>query len=151
MIIPRVAIEINGNSTVVNNIILMGTVAQNLYSIEFQIVDFPLEYAREVLDRNHTRSFTIQDGLSDLFFGGIVAEAFANSTSDTIQIEEQLRPVLMVFLDSIVNSELQARCDSRSGCPIWLDTHEQLEPTIEIMSNVSDHKAILLLNGEADS
>jgi pimeloyl-ACP methyl ester carboxylesterase len=152
MIVPRVAIDVNSNSTVVRNIVLMGIVAQNLNSVlEFQIVDFPLQYAREVLDTNHTGTFSVQDGMSDPFFAGIVSEAFANSTSDTIQIEEQLRPVLVAFLGSIIDGDIDAPCDSRSGCPVWLQSHEELEPTLDIIGNVSKSTGILLLNGEADS
>src|SRR5215472_9557817 len=52
IIAPRVAID---NSTKVKNIILMGTVAQNLGDVVFhQTVPLPLEYATQVLDRNHT-------------------------------------------------------------------------------------------------
>jgi uncharacterized protein len=55
---PRVAIE---NSTKVKNIILMGTVAQNLGDIEhYQVVYLPSEYATQVLDKNHTGMISIQ-------------------------------------------------------------------------------------------
>src|SRR5947209_11950634 len=53
IIAPRVAID---NSTKVKNIILMGTVAQNLGRdlLRYQVVYLPLEYAIQILDKNHT-------------------------------------------------------------------------------------------------
>ena len=52
IIAPRVAID---NSTKVKNIILMGTVAQNLRDIIFyQYMSLPSVYATQVLDKNHT-------------------------------------------------------------------------------------------------
>ena len=53
MYAPRVAID---NSTVVNNIILMAVLTQNpVKDVEYyQDVSLPLEYAMQVLDKNHT-------------------------------------------------------------------------------------------------
>ena len=58
VITPRVAID---NSTKVKNIILMGTVAQNFIRdiLRDQVVDLPLEYATQVLDKNHTGLISI--------------------------------------------------------------------------------------------
>ena len=51
IIVPRVTID---NPTRVKNIVLMGTVAQNLSDIlHFQNVDEPLLLAKQVLDRDH--------------------------------------------------------------------------------------------------
>ena len=60
---PRVAID---NPTKVKNIILMGTVAQNLASLGFyQTVHLPLEYAARVLDKNHTGFISIEQIAKD--------------------------------------------------------------------------------------
>jgi uncharacterized protein len=49
---PRVAID---NSTKVKNIVLMGTVAQNMGDIvHYQAVSLPSAYSTQVLDKNHT-------------------------------------------------------------------------------------------------
>ena len=65
IIAPRVAID---NSTKVKNIVLMGTVAQNLRNIVYyQYVNLPLEYATQVLDKNHTGSISIQQISKDPF------------------------------------------------------------------------------------
>ena len=59
MYAPSVAID---NSTVVNNVILMGALAQNpvkdLYY--YQVVTSPSEYAKQVLDKNNTGSISIK-------------------------------------------------------------------------------------------
>src|SRR5215472_9875089 len=65
VIAPRVAID---NPTKVKNIVLMGTVAQNLRDIGYpQYVNLPLEYATQVLDKNHTGSISIQQISKDPF------------------------------------------------------------------------------------
>jgi pimeloyl-ACP methyl ester carboxylesterase len=58
IIAPRVAID---NSATVKNLILMGA-AQNLIGdiLRYQVVDHPLEYAMQVLDKNHTGLISIQ-------------------------------------------------------------------------------------------
>ncbi|HKR73710.1 MAG TPA: alpha/beta hydrolase, partial [Candidatus Nitrosocosmicus sp.] len=64
MYAPRVEID---NSTIVNNVILMGTLAQNpvkdLYY--YQVVTSPLDYAKQVLDKNNTGSISIKDLATD--------------------------------------------------------------------------------------
>jgi hypothetical protein len=64
-IAPRVAID---NQTKVKNIILMGTVAQNLIRaiLRYQVVDLPSEYATQVLDKNHTGLISIQQITKDI-------------------------------------------------------------------------------------
>ena len=63
---PRVAID---NSTNVKNIILMAVLAQNPVKVVeyYQDVSLPLEYATQVLDRNHTGSISIQQIANDPF------------------------------------------------------------------------------------
>jgi pimeloyl-ACP methyl ester carboxylesterase len=63
IIAPRVAID---NSTKVNNIILMGTVASNIRDlVQYQRVFLPSEYATQVLDKNHTGLISIQQIAKD--------------------------------------------------------------------------------------
>jgi uncharacterized protein len=65
VIAPIVAID---NPTKVKNIILMGTVAQNLIRdiLRYQVVDLPSEYATQVLDKNHTGLISIQQITKDI-------------------------------------------------------------------------------------
>ena len=59
MYAPRVAFD---NSTKVNSIILMGTLAQNPVKelFYYQAVTSPLEYAKQVLDKNNTGFISIK-------------------------------------------------------------------------------------------
>jgi uncharacterized protein len=68
IIAPRVAIE---NSTKVKNIILMGVGSQNLVRdlLHYQVVDLPLEYSTQVLDKNHTGLISIQQIAKDPVLG----------------------------------------------------------------------------------
>jgi hypothetical protein len=53
-------------TSVVKNIILMGTVAQNLRDIlHNQVVSLPSEYATQELDKNHTGFISIQQIVKD--------------------------------------------------------------------------------------
>jgi hypothetical protein len=65
VIAPIVAID---NPTKVKNIILMGTVAQNLIRdiLRYQVVDLPSEYVTQVLDKNHTGLISIQQITKDI-------------------------------------------------------------------------------------
>jgi uncharacterized protein len=63
IIAPRVAID---NSTKVKNIILIGTVAQNVRDlVHYQSVSLPSDYATQVLDKNHTGLISIQQIAKD--------------------------------------------------------------------------------------
>jgi len=108
---PRVAID---NSTNVKNIILMGVLAQNPVKVVeyYQDVSLPLEYAIQVLDRNHTGSISIHQIANDPFLRQLLmppsvmltflhtnnTEAITTTlakgfnTSGYISIEKQLKP-----------------------------------------------------------
>jgi pimeloyl-ACP methyl ester carboxylesterase len=62
-IAPRVAID---NSTKIKNIILMGAMAQDARDLPlYQAVSLPLQYATQVLDKNHTGLVSIQQIAND--------------------------------------------------------------------------------------
>jgi uncharacterized protein len=44
----------------------------------------------------------------------------------------------------------QSKCNNLEGCPVWIRSHYSLVPTLNIIDNVSNSTAILLLNGEND-
>jgi pimeloyl-ACP methyl ester carboxylesterase len=166
---PRVAID---NSTKVKNIILMGTLAQNLgrdISLN-QVVYLPSEYAKQVLDKNHTGLISIQQIAKDPLFrdlglGALVPssvlrtnniKAITNTlvkefgTNDSISIDKQLDPLLMKSYENKTTVNL-SKCRSVSFCPIWLRSQLGLIPTLSIVGNLSKSTGILLLNGENDS
>jgi uncharacterized protein len=115
IIVPRVAID---NSTKVKNIILMGTVAQNLIRdiLRHQVVDLPSEYATQVLDKNHTGLISIQQIAKDPLLGfylvpssvldtnntkfitKILAEKFGSSGH--VSIQKQIRPALIKYYEN---------------------------------------------------
>lgn len=79
IIVPRVTID---NPTKVENIVLMGTIAQNLSNIvHFQNVDKPLLLVKQVLDRDHDGILSVSEvalGLNGTALDPAIKEA-ANS------------------------------------------------------------------------
>jgi pimeloyl-ACP methyl ester carboxylesterase len=164
---PRIAID---NPTKVKNIILMGTVAQNLARLVFyQTVALPLEYAAQVLDKNHTGFISIEQIAKDpvlLLGGGLPipssilhpynAKTMTNflarefGTNGPISIDKQLKPSLMKSYENLTALNL-SKCNNIGGCPIWYRSQLSLIPTLSIIGNVSKSTGILLLNGENDS
>jgi uncharacterized protein len=162
IIAPRVAID---NSTKVKNIILMGTVAQNLGDVVFhQTVPLPLEYATQVLDRNHTGFISIQQIAKDpvILLNLPVPQFHPNTksitntlvrefgTNDSISIDKQLKPLLRKTYENLTALNL-SKCNNIGGCPVWFRSQLSLIPTLSIIGNVSKSTGILLLNGENDS
>ena len=166
---PRVAID---NSTNVKNIILMGALAQNPVKVVeyYQDVSLPLEYATQVLDRNHTGSISIQQIANDPFLRQLLmppsvmltflhtndtkvitttlAKGF--NTSGYISIEKQLKPVMVKAYENITAFNL-LKCKTLVICPILMRSLSSLIPNLSIIGNVSKSTGILILNGENDS
>jgi dienelactone hydrolase len=161
---PRLAID---NSTNVKNIILMGVLAQNPVKVAeyYQDVSLPLEYATQVLDRNHTGSISIQQIANDpllkeLLVPSSVMRTNNNNaitttlakgfgTSGYIIIEKQLKPLLTKVYENITAFNL-FKCNY-TICPILMRSISSLIPNISIIGNVSKSTGILMLNGENDS
>ena len=162
---PRVAID---NSTNVKNIILMGVLAQNpLKVVEyFQDVSLPLEYAAQVLDRNHTGSISIQQianapllltfllppSLSSTNNTEAITTTLAKefSTSGYISIDKQLNPLLTKAYEKITAFNL-LKCNTLVICPILWRSLDNMTPNLSIIGNVSKSTGILILNGENDT
>ena len=98
LIAPRIVIdqENKTNATTIKNIVLMASVAQNVVDLlHYQLVDIRLAYANQVLDRNHTGSFSIQDAIiNDPLFGEPLATLFGSNTTGNLDIDKQLKPFL---------------------------------------------------------
>ncbi|HTH22654.1 MAG TPA: alpha/beta fold hydrolase [Nitrososphaeraceae archaeon] len=166
---PRVAID---NSTNVKNIILMGVLAQNPVKVVeyYQDVSLPLEYATQVLDRNHTGTISIQQIANDPFLRQLLmppsvmltflhtndtkvitttlAKGF--NTSGHISIEKQLKPVMVKAYENVTAFNL-LKCKTLVICPILMRSLSSLIPNLSIIGNVSKSTGILLLNGENDT
>jgi uncharacterized protein len=175
-IAPRVAID---NSTKIKNIILMGTVAQNLRDIVYyQYVNLPSEYATQVLDKNHTGLISIQQISKDPFRyssllnllvpssalhtflrthdTSVISKALVDKFGNNIiqggylSIDKQLKPLLIKKYENLTASN-PSKCNDIEGCPALLRSYFDLIPTLSIIGNISKSIGILLLNGENDS
>jgi predicted esterase len=165
VIAPRVAID---NPTNVKNIVLMGTIAQNMGKVILynQAVDLPLRYATQVLDKNHTGFVSIQQmtkvPLPFKFIVPIHAALTNNTkvmlatltkelgTSGYVSINKQLKPLLMKSYENLTALNL-SKCNNTQGCPVLFRSYQMLIPNLSIIGNVSNSTGILLLNGENDS
>jgi hypothetical protein len=158
VIIPRLVIDLNndnnnstGNLTKIANIVLMGVGAQNLIDImHFQVVDNLLSYAHQLLDKNHTGSFSVQQPIQHPQLSQVVATYFGNSTTGYVDIENELRPALEKVFENITAGDTEAKCDAGT-CPIFIRSHVELEPNLSVVGNVSESTSILMMNGENDS
>jgi dienelactone hydrolase len=171
IIAPRVAID---NSTKVKNVILMGTIAQNIRDIlYYQVVNLPSEYATQELDKNYTGLISIQQIVKNLVLRNLLVprnllvafyllhinntkvltktlvEKFGTS-GYVVSIEKQIKPALIKYYENYSAFNL-SRCNNHEGCPVWLRSEFNLIPTLSIIGNVSKSTAILMLDGENDS
>jgi dienelactone hydrolase len=171
IIAPRVAID---NSTMVKNIVLMGTVAQNARDIGHYQVNLPSEYATQVFDKNHTGLISVQQIAKDPLLRNLVVPSsvlrtfshthdttvitnalkkdFANNITKAgdISIDKHLRPFLIKGYQNLTVFNL-SKCNNTRGCPLWFRSQFSLIPTLSIIGNVSKSTGILILNGENDS
>ena len=156
-IVPRIVIdqeENKGNSTTrIENIVLMASVAQNVVDLlRYQMVDVSLAYAQQVLDRNNTGSFSIQEAISsDPLFGEPLAALFGRNATGSLNIDKQLKPFLERQYENITSADIRAKCSFQGACPIWLNSHDVLEPNLNIVSNIPNSTRVLILHGENDS
>jgi uncharacterized protein len=162
---PRVAID---NSTNVKNIILMAVLAQNpTKAVEYyQDVSLPLEYASQVLDKNHTGLISIQQIADDHLLRNFLVPSSVMRTNDTeaisttlkkdfgtsgyISIEKQLKPLLVKGYENITSFE-SLKCNHPGVCPVLWKSMSNLTTNLGIIGNVSKSTGILILNGENDS
>ena len=163
-IVPRVAID---NSTKVKNIVLMGTVAQDFRQIGNFQISVVLQYATQVLDKNHTGLISIEQIAKDPVLltnlpipKSILrpnnTKAIASTlvkefgTNDSLSIDKQLKPLLIKVAENATAFN-SSKCNNIEGCPVWFRSKLNLIPTLSIIGNVSKSTGILLLNGENDS
>jgi uncharacterized protein len=173
MIAPRVAID---NPRKVDNIVLMGAVAQNLRELAgfFQGVTLPVLYAQQVLDHNHNGLISVREASENPVFSTIIGKNFtllltqnitaANGTAQQlspqyntnndafISINDELKPRLIDFLRSLSDVTPGEKCTPESlACPIWVASHYSLIPTLDIISKVPSDTSVLIQQGKNDS
>jgi predicted esterase len=169
IIVPRVAID---NAGKVDNIVLMGAVAQNWRNITyFQTVMNPVLYAQQVLDHNRNGLISVQEASENPLFNTMVGNftllltqniTAANGTAehlnpryntnnDTfISINDELKPRLIDVLKSFSVVTPGEKCLD-GLCPILLTSEYSLTPTMDIISKVPSDTSILIQLGRNDS
>jgi uncharacterized protein len=157
IIVPRIVIDQEENktnsTTTIRNIVLMASVAQNVADLlHFQMVDVRLAYANQVLDRNHTGSFSIHEAIiNDPLFGEPLAALFGNNATGNLDIDKQVKPFLEVQYENITSEDISTKCSFEGACPIWLNSHNNLEPNLSVVGNIPNSTSVLILHGENDS
>jgi predicted esterase len=170
-IVPRIAIN---NSDIVDNIVLMGSLAQNLRDIGYsQGVSTPILYAQQVLDHNHNGLISVQEASENPVFSSLVGNltlvlaqniTTANGTAEqlnpqyninndtSISINDELKPRLIDQLRSAPVVTPGEKCNVLKGpCPIWLTSHFSLIPNLDIISKVPSDTSILIQQGKNDT
>jgi alpha-beta hydrolase superfamily lysophospholipase len=168
---PRVAID---NPDKVKNIVLMGALAQNMTEIlSFQTVTLPVLYAKEVLDKNHNGSLSVQEASQDQVFqaliggnisliltenlpngAGLLKSEYNLNKDAYIHIDTELKPALEAHSKSFFSpssSDSSGKCTNLEGCPIYERSFLAFEPNINIISKVPSTTSILILQGENDT
>ena len=177
VISPRLAID---NPDKVNNIVLMGALAQNMSEIlYFQTVTLPISYAQKVLDKNHNGLLSLQEASRDVTFqrliGGnirlILTQNLPNGTrilnqkddpnNDCyININTELKPALVEQAKSFFSPSKKTvattttaseKCMNLEGCPIYSKSFLASEPNLNTITKVPSNTSILILNGENDT
>lgn len=170
VIVPRVAID---NPDKVKNIVLMGTIAQNLSKVaEWQEVGLPVQYAKEVLDHTGDGLLSVQEANENPIFsfwaGNLTLILTQNITAangttteqlntkynihnDTyLDIDNELKPILLENFKLLSVASPGEKCPLPQPCPIWRQSIYALQPTANIIGNISSNTGILILNGEND-
>ena len=170
MVVPRVAIN---NPGIVDNIVLMGALAQNLREIGYsQGVSTPILYAQQVLDHNHNGLISVQEASENPVFSSLVGNLTLvltqnittvngtaeqlnpqyNLNNDTfISIIDELKPRLIDQLKSFSVVTPGEKCSGLKPCPIWLTSHFSSIPNLDIISKVPSDTSILILQGKNDT
>ncbi|MDQ4013770.1 MAG: alpha/beta fold hydrolase, partial [Thermoproteota archaeon] len=167
MIAPRVSID---NPDKVDNIVLMGAVAQNLgtsHLAYFQGVTTPLLYLQQVLDHNHNGLISVSEASEDPVVGNLTLVltqniTTANGTSERlhpqydmnndtlISINDELKPRLIEVLRSLSVVTPGEKCLA-GLCPIWFTSQSSSIPTLDIIDKVPFDTSILIQQGKNDS
>jgi pimeloyl-ACP methyl ester carboxylesterase len=175
-IVTRIATTVNPIIKVDNIVLMAPRIEKPIDQVYYGFVIFPIEYAKQVLDKNHNGSFSLQQALQDQIFHSLIGsgnttttttslnlhnasisngtkllKSFYNSSKDVyININTELKP----FLEKRFEKAFEGtKCDILSGvpCPIYLKSLINLQPTLNTIDNVSNFTSILILHGQNDS
>jgi uncharacterized protein len=167
---PRIVIDNPGR---VDNIVLMGAVAQNLSDLfYFQNVKLPVLYGQQVLDHNHNGLLSAQEASENPVFismvGNLTLLLTQNITTANGTTTQQLRPQYDLNNDTFIsiNDELKPRLIERNirlplvtpgvvcslrTCPILVASYYSLIPNLDIIGKVPSDTSILIQQGQNDS
>jgi uncharacterized protein len=166
-IVTRIAID--NPATKIKNIVLLDARIQKARdAAHYRFVDLPLEYAKEVLDKNHNGSISLQEASQDQIFqsmvgGNISSLLLTQSNSNNtkllkseynpnndinININTELKPILEKRSEDMFKA---SKCENPSTCPTYLSSILNLKSTLSIIGNVSSSTGILMLHGQNDS
>jgi pimeloyl-ACP methyl ester carboxylesterase len=154
IIAPRIVIdqENKTNATTIKNVVLMGSAATTMADLaHYQKVGIVLEYMHQVLDKNGTGSISVEEAIQDPLVGRFVVANYVNdTTTEFIDIDRQVKPLLEKELEEFTKADVNTGCDNPEGCPIWFNSAVNLEPNLSVIGNLSKSTSILMLNGEND-
>jgi Dienelactone hydrolase and related enzymes len=159
-IVTRIAID--NPATKIKNIVLLDARIQKARdAAHYGFVDLPLEYAKEVLDKNHNGSISLQEASQDQIFqsmvgGNISSLLLTQSNSNNtkllkseynpnndinININTELKPILEKRSEDMFKA---SKCENLSTCPTYLRSILNLKSTLSIIGNVSSSTGILI-------
>ena len=160
------------STTKFDNVVLMAPRIENPGDQAYYgFVEFPIEYAKLVLDKNNSGSFSLEKALQDQLFqsmvGGNISLVLApNNTDDSstkllepeskpnkdrnVSILTELKPILDVRFEEKLEG---SKCENpmEGPCPIYLRSLLDLNSTLSIIGKVSPSTGILILHGQNDS
>ena len=169
-IVTRLATD--NSTTKFDNIVLMAPRIENPRAQAYYgFVEFPVEYAKQILDKNHTGSFSLQEALQDQLFQSLVSgntslvhaptitdkngtkilDSISNPNKDGyVNILTGLKPVLEKRFEKLSEG---SKCENPMAgpCPIYLASIIKLNSTLSIIGNVPSSTDILILHGQNDS
>jgi dienelactone hydrolase len=169
-IVTRLATD--NSTTKFDNIVLMAPrIEKPSDQAYYGFVEFPIEYAKLVLDKNHSGSFSLREALQDQLFqsmvGGntslILTPTIIDNTSTkplesesdpnkdrNVNIVSEFKPFLEKKFEKAFEG---SKCENPMAgpCPIYLGSIINLNSTLNIIGNVSSSTGILILHGQNDS
>jgi len=75
-----------------------------------------------------------------------------SSNDDMVSIKDELRPAALAAYENLVSpNSSSSECQSISLCPIWANSHINMDSTLDMIGNVSSDIGILIQQGENDS
>jgi alpha-beta hydrolase superfamily lysophospholipase len=76
---------------------------------------------------------------------------FGSNATGNLDINKRLKPFLEGQYENVTSEDISAKCSFEGACPIWLNSHANLEPNLSIVGNMPNSTSVLILHGENDS